>query len=114
MCAPERAPVACETATRRASSMARTTPGIRVRHSRACRTHSGGGCNCDPAYEAWVFSKRDGKKIRKSFTGHGAAAAAKGWRLDALKLVKDKRLRAPSSKTLRQEVDEWLAGAREG
>jgi integrase len=31
-----------------------------------------------------------------------------------MKSEKDKRLRAPSSKTLRQEVDEWLTGAREG
>jgi integrase len=28
--------------------------------------------------------------------------------------VKDKRLRAPSSRTLRQEVEDWLAGARTG
>jgi integrase len=28
--------------------------------------------------------------------------------------VKDKKLRAPSSKTLRQEIDEWLAGACAG
>jgi integrase len=28
--------------------------------------------------------------------------------------VKDKTLRAPSSRTLRQEVDDWLAGARAG
>jgi integrase len=62
-------------------------------------------------YEAWVYSKRDGKKIRKSFP---TLAAAKGWRTDALKAVKDKRLRAPSSRTLRQEVEDWLAGARRG
>jgi len=56
-------------------------------------------------------SKRDKKKIRKAFA---TQAAARGWRTDALKAVKDRRLRAPSSKTLRQEVEEWLAGAREG
>jgi len=28
--------------------------------------------------------------------------------------VKDKKLRAPTRKTLREEVDAWLAGAREG
>jgi integrase len=97
--------------------MARTTrptPGIRVRHSRSCKTRDGAGCNCDPAYEAWVYSKRDCRKIRKTFTGHGALAAAKGWRLDAAKLVRDKRLRSATSKTLQQEVDEWLAGARDG
>jgi integrase len=92
----------------------RTTPGIRVRHSRTCKIHSGGNCNCEPSIEAWVYSKRDGKKIRKTFTGRGAMTAAKGWRVDATKLVKDKRLRAPTSRTLQQEVDDWLAGVREG
>ena len=85
--------------------------GIRVRHGRACATRASGRCNCEPTYEAWVWSKRDGKKIRKAFP---TQAAAKGWRIDALKAVQDKKLRAPSPKTLRQEVDEWLAGAREG
>jgi integrase len=92
----------------------RNTPGIRVRHSRNCKSQDGGNCNCSPSIEAWVFSKRDGKKIRKTFSGHGALAAAKGWRIDATKLVKDKRLRAPTGRTLQQEVDEWLAGARAG
>jgi len=85
--------------------------GIRTRHSRTCASRTGTRCNCKPTYEAWVYSKRDRKKIRKSFP---ILSAAKGWRVDALKEVKDKRLRAPSSKTLRQEADEWLAGAREG
>jgi integrase len=93
--------------------MAQST-GIRTRHSRTCNTRTGGGCNCEPTYEAFVYSRRDGRKIRRSFSGKGAFAAAKGWRTDALKQVKDKRLRAPSPRTLRQEADEWLAGAREG
>jgi integrase len=92
----------------------RNTPGIRVRHSRSCKSREGGNCNCEPTFEAWVYSKRDGKKIRKTFAGHGALAAAKGWRTDAQKLVKDKRLRAPTGRTLRQEVDDWLDGARAG
>jgi integrase len=71
----------------------------------------GGGCNCHPTYEAWVYSKRDGKKIRQSFP---TQAAARSWRTDAQKAVKDKRLRAPTSRTLRQEVDDWLAGVRDG
>lgn len=91
-----------------------STTGIRTRHSRTCKSRDGGGCNCEPTYEAFVYSKRDGRKIRRSFSGKGAFAAAKGWRTDAQKQVKDKRLRAPSAVTLRQEVDEWLAGARAG
>ena len=70
--------------------------GIRTRHSRTCASRTGTRCNCKPTYEAWVYSKRDRKKIRKSFP---TLSAAKGWRVDALKEVKDKRLRAPSSKT---------------
>jgi integrase len=92
--------------------MARTsTPGVVTRHGRACRTRDGGSCNCAPTYEAWVYSKRDRRKIRRSLP---TLAAAKGWRTDALKDVKDKRLRAPSPRTLRQEVEEWLAGIRDG
>ena len=87
------------------------TPGIRTRHGRACASRTGARCNCEPTYEAWVYSKRDEKKIRRSFA---TQAAAKGWRTDALKPVKDKRLRAPTPQTLRQEVDEWLAGRARG
>ena len=39
------------------------TPGIRQRHGRGCDGQ--GRCQCP--YEAFVFSKRDGKKIRKTF-----------------------------------------------
>ena len=91
-----------------------STPGLRTRHSRSCRTQSGGSCNCTPSIEAWVYSRRDDKKIRKTFIGKGALAAAKGWRADASTQVRNRTLRAPSSRTLRQEVDEWLAGARSG
>ncbi len=87
------------------------TTGIRTRHSRGCKTRQGGRCNCSPTFEAFVYSKRDGKKIRRSFPTH---AAAVGWRTDARKDVRDKRLRAPTSRTLSQEVAEWLEGARAG
>jgi integrase len=91
-----------------------STTGIRTRHSRTCKTRDSGSCNCDPSYEAFVYSKRDGKKIRRTFTGKGAYAAARSWRTDAAQQVKNRQLRAPASRTLRQEVDEWLAGARDG
>jgi integrase len=94
-----------------------STPGIYVRHSRSCKSRDGGKCNCEPSFEPWVYSKRDGKKIRgreRDGQPFKTLAAAKGWRIDALKGVKDRRLRAPSAVTLRQEVDEWLEGAREG
>lgn len=91
-----------------------STTGIRTRHSRTCKTRTAGACNCVPAYEAFVYSKRDGKKIRRSFSGKGALAAAKGWRIDAQKQVKDRKLRVPTALTLEQEVAEWLKGAGDG
>jgi integrase len=92
----------------------RTAVGVIYRHSRECtdRDLCGNRCNTSHTpWEAWVYSKRDKKKIRQRFDSQ---AAARGWRIDALKAVKDKKLRAPTSKTLRQEVDEWLSGARDG
>jgi integrase len=109
--------------------------GVLYRHSRECADHGrcGNRCNSsDEPWEAWAFDRRAivhtkvcatrlggrcdctpnrGTKIRKRFASH---AAAKGWRTDAVKAVRDKKLRAPSSKTLQQEVDEWIAGARDG
>ncbi len=116
------------------TSKPKSHPGIVTRHARGCLTRSGGNCRatathlascatkvngaarcdcgaCQPSYEAWVYSKKDDKKIRQSFP---TLAAARGWRTDALKQVKDKKLRAPTGRTLKQEIDEWLAGAQEG
>jgi integrase len=91
------------------------TPGITARHSRTCASReTGARCNCEPSYEAWVWSKRDGKKIRRTFSGRGALAEAKTWRSDASREVRLKRLRTPTTKTLREAVDEFLEGARKG
>lgn len=87
------------------------TSGIRARHSRTCKSHDGGKCNCTPSYEAFVYSKRDKRKIRKTFP---TLAAARGWRTDAGKAVKDRQLRAALTRTLAEEVEAFLAGARDG
>jgi hypothetical protein len=76
--------------------MSRSTTGIRVRHSRSCPANEGGTCThgrrdgCRPAFEAWVYSKRDGKKIRRTFP---TLAAAKGWRADASSALRPHRSR---------------------
>jgi integrase len=95
--------------------MAKNT-GITARHSRTCASRETGAqrCNCTPAYEAWVWSKRDGKKIRQTFTGKGALAEAKGWRSDATRAVRLKKMRAPTTKTVREAVTEFLHGAEKG
>src|SRR5437899_695233 len=88
--------------------------GLRVRHSRGCRSHDDGNCNCKPAYEAWVWSNRDGKKIYRTFAGEGAKTAATNWRADAQKPVREGRMRAPQPTTLREAWEGWLEGAKSG
>src|SRR5829696_4389082 len=85
--------------------------GIRTRHGRSCRSRDGGRRNCAPSYEAWVYSKRDDKKIRKTFK---SLAEAKGWRSDAEAGVRARTLRAPSKVTLAEAADEWLEGPKRG
>jgi integrase len=87
------------------------TPGIRVRHRRTCSTREGGTCNCQPAFEAFVFSKRDGKKIRRTFERE---SEAKLWRADALVQLSKGAMRAPKPTTVREAWDAWLTGARAG
>jgi integrase len=85
--------------------------GIRTRHGRRCRSRSGGRCNCSPSYEAWVYSKRDEKKIRRTFTD---LAEAKGWRSDAEGALRRRTLRAPAKTTLAEAGDTWVKEARKG
>jgi integrase len=89
-------------------------PGIRARHSRDCATRQDGRCTCAPSFEAWVWAKRDGRKIRKTFSGKGALAAAKLWRADAVSALNRGRLRVPIPITVKQAADELLAGMRDG
>ncbi len=63
------------------------------------------------ALGASIYSKRDGKKIRKAFP---TRAAAKAWREDKLGAVKRGELRAPTATTVRQAAEAFLAGARDG
>jgi integrase len=81
--------------------------GVRQRHGRGCARKR--GCKCK--YEAFVYSKRDGKKIRKTFASQAAAAA---WRNDASTAVRKKLMRAPTTVMLEQAANEWLDGARKG
>jgi integrase len=83
------------------------TTGIRQRHSRRCA--GTGGCRCP--WEAFVFLKREGKKVRKTFP---TAAAAKSWRADALSVANRGKLREPTRTTLREAAEAFIAGARDG
>ncbi len=92
------------------------TPGVVERHARSCPSRSGGECRrpCDPSFEAWVYSPREGKKIRRTFRGKGALAAAKGWRADALSALHRGTLTVPTRVTVDEACREWLAQAKAG
>ena len=90
--------------------MGRTT-GIEVRHARSCASRSGARCNCSPSYQANVWSGRDRARIRKTFP---TLAAAKSWRAEATVALNRGEMRAPSSVSLREAGEAWIAAAREG
>jgi integrase len=85
--------------------------GITKRHSRRCRSRNGGRCNCEPTYEAWVYSKRDEKKIAKKFSRE---AEAKSWRADMLSAYSKGALRVPKPTTIKQAWEAWYRGAKDG
>jgi integrase len=80
--------------------------GLRQRHGRNCR---GGRCEC--SWEAFVYSKRDHKKIRKTFA---TQAQARIWRQESSVAVRKMLMRAPTAITLAQAGDLWFQGAHEG
>ena len=81
--------------------------GILQRHGLRC---SGKGrCTCP--WQASVYSKRDGKKIRKHFP---TRAAAKAWRDDKLGAVNRGELRSPTSTSVRAAAEAFMVGARDG
>lgn len=85
--------------------------GIRKRHSDGCRAREGGRCNCKAGWEASVYSRRDGKKIRKRFPRE---AEARSWRAEAKRALDHGTLRTPTKATLREAAERWLAGAEAG
>jgi len=91
--------------------MARKLTGIRPRHARSSAAPGEGKCSCRPTWEASVFSRREGKKIHKTFP---TLDAAKAWQADARVALRKRTLRTPSRVTLRQAPESWLEGAKAG
>ena len=85
--------------------------GITIRHSRRCASREGRRCNCDPAYQAQAYSRRDGKTLRKTFP---TLAAAKAWRVDAQAAIRRDRLRGPSAVTVAEAGAALEAGMKDG
>jgi integrase len=85
--------------------------GIVKRHSKGCPARAGKRCRCNAGYEAFVYSPRDGKKVRKTFARLGEA---KSWRADAKRSVDHGTLRTPTRRTLGEAAGRWLTGAVAG
>jgi integrase len=81
--------------------------GLEQRHGRRCK---GGKCSCP--WQATVYSKRERKRIRKLFHGHGAKDAARRWKRDAEGAVERGELRAPTATTIREAAEAFMAGAK--
>lgn len=75
---------------------------------------NGGTCRCTPSYEAWTYAKRDGNRIRKTFSGKGAPAEAKGRRSDAQSAVRKGTMKTPTAITVREAAESWLELSRTG
>lgn len=86
--------------------------GIRPRHSERCATKRGRPiCDCDPPFEASVWSAFDKKKIRKT---HPTLQAAIKWRRKHLGIAESGHLRAPVKITLAEAAYTWLEMATAG
>jgi integrase len=63
------------------------------------------------SYEASIYLKREGRKVRKTFP---TLAAAKAWRAEALVAASKGAMRAPKPTTLREAWTAWHEGAKAG
>jgi integrase len=84
--------------------------GIEVRHKKACASRDSGRCNCQPTYQASVWSARESKRIRKTFP---TLADARAWRSETQTGVRRGTLRAPAH-TVGEAAAELVAGMKTG
>jgi integrase len=85
--------------------------GIRERHSRSCRARAGGRCDCEPSFEAQVWSPAEGRPVRNTFHDQ---AEAKAWVRDARVALRRGRQVLRAVPTLEQVGEAWLEQARAG
>jgi integrase len=63
------------------------------------------------SYEASVYLKREGRKLRRTFPTYGAA---KSWRSEALVAADKGGLRGPNPTTIREAWESWYENAKAG
>lgn len=92
--------------------MARVETGIYARHSRACTARSLTRCSCKPSYRGTAYDPRQGRRLVRDFPNR---KAAKRWRVDTqAKLNRGEAMPRPSSLTLGEAADAYVAGMRDG
>jgi integrase len=90
----------------------RKPEGVYIRHALACASHnSGKRCDCDPGYQAQVYSGREGRTIRKTFR---TLPDARAWRAETRAALNKGALRAPSRTTVAEAIEAWMRGATSG
>jgi len=85
--------------------------GIETRHSPSCPSARGARCKCTPKYRAVVYSRREKRRLTKTF---GTKAEAKAWRADAQVALRSGARGGAKSATLSVVAAAWLAGAADG
>jgi integrase len=85
--------------------------GIDVRHKKACASRDQRHCNCQPTYQASVWSARESKRIRKTFA---TLAEARAWRSETQTGVRRGTVRAPAHTTVSEAAEDLIAGMKAG
>ena len=85
--------------------------GIDVRHRKHCTTPREDGRCCTAAWQAYVYDKRAGKLIRRTFP---SKTAARQWRQDALVALRRGEFSQPTGQTVGDAMTGLLAGMRDG
>src|SRR4051812_18852442 len=88
--------------------------GITARHRRGCANagHTEWRCGCPPRYQVQVWSRRDQRRLSRTFP---KLAAAKTWKRDAERsLEAGELLAATSGRTIRQAGEALIEGMRSG
>src|SRR4029434_8371933 len=76
--------------------------------------HAGrGSCNCEPKWQAWVWSPNEGRKIKRQFP---SLAEAKSWRAGAKRELDRGAILPPrrDGRRLTDALDEFVEAMRSG
>jgi integrase len=90
--------------------MSRRTPGVRPVHRTGCPARSDERCRCAPTWQADVYDG-SGRRVRRNFPSE---AAAKTWRIDALRAARLHPRGGAIPRTVREAAEDLVTGMRTG